>query len=263
MKKIVYPAIGPYTHTPTSWTEELCRRMEAEFQASQQAWEAARFDDSAIRFPGYTHIYKYRAVDLKNPDRTKKIFADRTIWTASLDRFNDPMEAAFVVTADLPDNETANVLSSMAHGNWWGCVSFSSDPACVQMWAHYAADHSGICVQYKRADSILLSTGNCQPMAYQHWTPEIYKLDDTIHQIFWAKSDAWEYEREWRLMYPRANAYVGSGLLIPSGVIFGLRSTDEVKNLLREWAPYVRFGQIVPAKTDYRLQIHWEGQDGE
>jgi len=192
MRKIVYPAISSYNSVSTTWTEELYQSIEAEFQAGQRAWTAARVADSAIRYPGYIHLYKYRTVDLKNPDRTRTIFTDTTIWAASLDRFNDPLESAFVVAAGLPSKETANSLNSIVHGYWWGCVSFSSDPVCVQMWAHYASEHSGICVEYRRADSFLLSSENCRPMAYEPKTPVLDRLDDTIHRIFWTKSDAWE-----------------------------------------------------------------------
>ena len=88
--------------------------------------------------------------------------------------------------------------------------------------------------------------------------PTIEALDDSVHHVFWSKSDAWEYEREWRLMYPRANALVAPGLLVPSGVIFGLRTPDGTKALVRKWAPNIRFGQIVTTKTPFQLQIRWE-----
>ena len=139
MNKIVYPAIRPHDAISTTWTEELYREMEAQFQSGQEAWYAARIADDAIRYPGYTHLYKYRTVDLRNPDRTKKIFSDKTIWSASLDQFNDPLESAFMVAAGLPRNEIAKTLNDLTHGQWWGCVSLSSDPVCVQMWAHYAS----------------------------------------------------------------------------------------------------------------------------
>lgn len=258
MNNFVYPSITPQDALSTTWTEEIYRKTEAEFQSGQNAWYSARLADDAIRYPGYTHLYKYRTVDLENPERTTKILSDKTVWSASLDRFNDPLEAAFMVAAGLPQNKIAKALLNLTHSQWWGCVSFSSDPVCVQMWAHYAAEHGGICIQYRRADSFLLCSGNCQPMAYERYMPVVDRLDDNIHKLFWTKSDSWEYEQEWRLMYPRARAYVGSGLLVPSGVVFGLRTSNEVKDLICKSSPGLRFGNIVPGKTAFGLNIVWE-----
>jgi hypothetical protein len=235
--------------------------LEQGFQSGQRTWIEAKVGAVSGRYPEYPYLYKYKSLDLKNPERIETLFADKRIWTASLDRFNDPLEAAFVVGASVPEVEIADALEDLAHSNWWGCVSLSSDPVCVQMWAHYAAEHSGVCIEYRRADSALLSSRQCQPMSYRYAVPVVNTLDDSIHHIFWSKSDAWEYEREWRLMYPRANAYVAPGLLVPSGVIFGLRTTIESKKLLRKCAPYVRFGQIVSTNAPYRLQIRWEDTD--
>lgn len=255
---INYPAINFQDPASSTWSEGLCREIEAQFQRGQLTWAKINIADDAIRYPEHRYLYKYKTLDLKYPERTETIFTQKQLWAASLDNFNDPLEAAFVVNPYLDGIDLAVVLSSMAKSNWWGCVSLSSDPVCVQMWAHYAAQHSGICIQYRRADSYLLTSKNCQPMSYRGTTPVVEALDDSIHHIFWSKFDAWEYEREWRLMYPRANAYLAPGLLVPSGVIFGVRTTTETKELLRKWAPEIRFGQIVSAKAPYRLQIRWE-----
>jgi hypothetical protein len=255
---INYPAINFQDPTSSTWSEELCRGMEEQYKDGQLTWTKIKIGEDSIRYPEHRHLYKYKSVDLNYPERTEMIFTQKRIWASSLDRFNDPLEAAFVVGASLNQTDIAVLLSSLAKSNWWGCVSLASDPVCVQMWAHYAAQHSGICIQYRRADSFLLTSKNCQPMSYRGTMPMVQAFDDSIHHVFWSKFDAWEYEREWRLMYPRANAYLAPGLLIPSGVVFGLRTTTETKELLRKWAPNIRFGQIVAAKTPYRLQIRWE-----
>jgi len=260
---INYPAIDFRDPIHSTWSEELCRGLEQQFQSGQPAWSEAKITDDAIRYPEYPHLYKYRSLDPNHPERTEMLFKQKTAWAASLDTFNDPLEAAFVAGAGIFDTKVAVALNSAARSNWWGCVSFSSDPVCVQMWAHYAANHAGFCIQYRRADSFLLCSRNCQPMSYRYAVPSVEALDDSIHHVFWSKSDAWEYEREWRLMYPRANALLAPGLLVPSGVIFGLRTATRTRELLQEWAPSLRFGQIVTAPRPYQLQIHWETPDAE
>ncbi len=257
---IQYPPINFRDPIASHWTEALCKDLEEKFQDGQRIWSQAKIGATGIRYPEYPHLYKYKSVDPNHPERTETIFARERIWATSLDKFNDPLEAAFTVGATLAHTDIATVLNSIAHSNWWGCVSLSSDPVCVQMWAHYAAEHAGICIEYRRADSFLLSSGNCQPVSYRNTIPSVDATDDSVHRVFWNKSDAWEYEREWRLMYPRANAYVASGLLVPSGVVFGLRTSAETKASLRKWAPRVRFGQVVATQTPYRLQINWEDE---
>jgi Protein of unknown function (DUF2971) len=257
---IKYPALDFRDPISSSWSEELCRELEEQFQDGQLTWAEMKIGEDGIRYPEYRHLYKYKSVDVMYPERTETIFTQKRLWAASLDRFNDPLEAAFVVCASLAETDLAILLNSVARSNWWGCVSLSSDPVCVQMWAHYAAQHSGICIEYRRADSFLLTSRNCQPMSYRGTMPLVEAIDDSIHHVFWSKFDAWEYEREWRLMYPRANAYLARGLLVPSGVIFGLRTTTETKQWVKTWAPDVRFGQIISTKTPYRLQIRWEDQ---
>ena len=256
-----YPAINFRGPLSTSWTEELCAGLESGFVAGQRAWVEAKIAETCIRHPEYPHLYKYMSVGLNARERMQTIFAEERIWAASLDKLNDPLEAAFLASSDLSHTDAVVALNNIAHSNWWGCVCFSTDPVCVQMWAHYAAQHAGICVQYRRAGSYLLSSKNCQPISYRRTMPRVEATEQSIHQIFWSKSDAWEYEREWRLMYPRANAYLAPGLVVPSGIVFGLRTPPETKELVRKTAPHMRFGQIVSAREPYRLQIHWEQPD--
>jgi hypothetical protein len=87
--------------------------------------------------------------------------------------------------------------------------------------------------------------------------PEIENIEQ-IDILFWTKSEAWEYEAEWRLRYPRASAYTAPNSLKPHGVIFGLRTSDNTKKLIRNWADNVRFGQIVPSSEPYRIKVKWE-----
>lgn len=257
-KDIVYPSITPADQGATLWTDEVCQRLEDEFQATQESWEKLNLGERSLHCPGYRYLYKYRSVDPKHPERTEKVLFERTLWAASLIKLNDPLEAAFAIAENMSNSKVAEVMNSVVHGNWWGCVCLSADPVCVQMWAHYSAEHSGFCIQYRRADSFLLSTKNCQPLYYTHSPPAVGVPNDRIHEVFWTKSDVWEYEREWRLMYPRSDAYLRPNLLIPCGIIFGLRTTNDTKRLLRKSATNVRFGQITPTNEFYRLKIVWE-----
>lgn len=76
--------------------------------------------------------------------------------------------------------------------------------------------------------------------------------------MFWTKSEAWEYEREWRLRYPRIDAYTRAGLIKPHAVIFGLKCAPEVRKFIKDCSPGLRYGEIDASSHDYHLTIVWE-----
>src|SRR5687768_13341339 len=105
-----YPALDT-APSPSGWTEELCKTLEDGFQAAQRAWSDAKIASNAIRYPDYTHLYKYRTVDRARPERNETNFRDGRIWAPSLDQFNDPLEAAFVVSASLSGTDIGKQLA--------------------------------------------------------------------------------------------------------------------------------------------------------
>src|SRR5262245_52913535 len=257
-----YPSFGPGTIESVIWTEKLYRDIAEDFLQQQKEWgKSDRNQKQIFHSPPVQNLYKYKSLD--DPHRHERIpiiFKERTLWAATIASLNDPLEAAFVIQKREEDRVEAEAIKMMVHSKWWGCICFSFDPVCPQMWAHYAACHSGFCIQYRRLDSALLCSGLTQPLAYRRAMPEL-KLSSVNEPIFFTKSENWEYEREWRLMYPNAGGYVAPGLLIPSGVLFGVRTSEESKAFLRECAGNVRFGQVVLSEEPYRLKIKWEERE--
>jgi hypothetical protein len=211
--------------------------------------------DSQAELP----LYKYRTLDRAYPEKTAEIIADGKLWSPSIRQLNDPLEAAVVFGEGSVDRLTVAAVTMLFQSQWCGCICFSYDPVCVQMWANYSESHAGFVLKYERLDNWLLRSRLCHPVNYRRRILALDIMDDKTSPIsaLWTKSEAWEYEREVRLQYPRTNSYTAPGLLKPNGIIFGLRTTKKDKDFLREVSPHLRQGEIVFADDPFKLRVHW------
>ncbi len=255
MVQFIYPSITSTGTESVVWNERLYNQIMGDLLQQEKEWDEKDFNKLAEPYSSIEYIYKYRTFNDKHPEWTSQLFSEQKMWSPSLKNLNDPLEMAFGGQV-LDDPATVDAINMMMNSNWYGCICFSRDPVCVQMWAHYASSHSGYCVEYYRPDSFFLSTF-CRPVKYRRTMPSLENSHE-IDELFWTKSDAWEYEAEWRLRYIRSNAHTLPGLLKPSGVIFGLRTPDKVKKFIRSHAGNIRFGEIKPSPAPYRIQVQWE-----
>jgi len=259
-----YPSIAPSRLDSTLWSEALYERFASDMLRRQKRWQLTDADKAALAWPAVGRLYKYRTIDYAHPERTAELLQKGTLWASSLVKLNDPLEAAFVSARQAAGQSEIDAINMMMRSNWYGCICLTIDPVCVQMWAHYSQNHEGFVIEYDRYESSLLCSASAQPVRYRRAMPAVIgdPEDDAAQQeldrIFWTKWEAWEYEREWRVRYPKANALAAPGLLKPSGLIFGLRTSDKDKKKLREYAGKIRIGQIEPSSEPYRLQIRWE-----
>ena len=277
MARHVYPSLvppdqladGEHVRWEGIWTEALCQSLEQQLFQNQLRWSAIPALDRAVSIlPDVQDLYKYRTFDYAYSDRIKAIFTDQKLWSASLSSLNDPMEGGFKDVGD--SNNKHDIFSGvyLMKTQWSGCVSFSLDPVSTLMWSHYAKDHTGFCIKYRRRDSNILVSGLCQPVMYRNSMPRVsYNVStptkEAIDVVFWTKSESWEYEREWRLRYPRIDSYTYPGLLIPYGVIFGLKMPTEARELIRKMAPTLQYGSVMFSEQDFRLKIIWEQEQKE
>lgn len=263
MKDIIYPLITPTSIESALWTETIYNKLLENIRNWDEKWKEERLRQLPNLHLGIDYVYKYKTINPLHPEWIEEELSDKKLYSPSISELNDPLEAAFVF-GKTENPVIANAVKMMMKSNWYGCICFSRDPICVQMWAHYAASHSGFCVEYYRPSSFLLSAF-CKPVLYRRGMPEIEiesiasENNEILDKIFWTKSEAWEYEAEWRLRYPRASAYTAPSLIRPHGVIFGLRTPDSTKNLIRSYLTGdIRFGQIIPAREPYRIRVKWE-----
>ena len=149
------------------------------------------------------------------------------------------------------------------------CLTESNDN--ILMWSHYAKGHTGICIEYD-----LKTLVNDRYQILNHIFPVIYNNDiilkrnipnllrdykllktaitneedywgeemfDDIIPTFLIKSEAWKYEREWRIIYSLKQMYDENDEIlykgnIPftciSGIYLGIKIHPEIKRNIQE-----------------------------
>ncbi|MFC0575366.1 DUF2971 domain-containing protein [Paraburkholderia solisilvae] len=143
--------------------------------------------------------------------------------------FFDPLEAA--KHAQLSFDQVADRI---------GIYSFTENPRSLLMWAHYANEHKGICLQfYLPSDPAFVEVF---PVRYSdnlltvNWVTDTLK-DEWAVQPFLTKSREWLYEEEWRA-FERNRAGVSMTIRPQAlvGVIYGARceadTIDRVRGLI-------------------------------
>src|SRR5437868_4799165 len=144
-RRFFYPALSETELTATVWSEKLARQIDEHF-AEQNAKPAQGLPpsiDSRDQLP----LYKYRAIDRTHPQRTAEILSQAKLWSPSLAQLNDPLEGAVVFgEATIPEWEIP-ALAMWAQSPWAGCICFTYDAVCIQMWAHYAESHAGFVIK--------------------------------------------------------------------------------------------------------------------
>lgn len=148
-----------------------------------------------------------------------------------------------------------------------GVCSFAGDPRSILMWSHYAASHTGICIQFERARHYDLFAG-ALPVEYSQDYPGVnwikYVESDFINVLL-RKYIGWEYEKEHRLIdVTGANRSFEFRPEALTAVLLGCQASRSVKSLVRETLrerasaemPAVKVYQVVKAQKKYSLVIH-------
>ena len=147
-----------------------------------------------------------------------------------------------------------------------GIFSLSADPSQALMWAHYADQHWGLCLGFRRATGSKLGSDEyCLPVIYSDVLPEMdpkglqvslamavddagrpytssMKLsftDKTFRRVVSTKSTDWEYEQEFRYIEAFSGLCDWPGPLVEC--TFGLKCPEERRkhyiSLLKANAP--------------------------
>ena len=177
-------------------------------------------------------LYKYMPVQSEEAlGRLIAILRGR-IYYSSPASFNDPFEMSAMFDAPGQDevmtllDETGPLtdlhLSKSARGKIYrrvrtnlgmnrvvsrewidsiGVLCLTSSPDDLLMWAHYAQNHTGICLGF---DSGFEPFSTAQPILYQEGRARVVPLDTAsreeqlVAKVLFVKSPHWRYESEWR-----------------------------------------------------------------
>lgn len=177
------------------------------------------------------HLYKYISISGENEMDTKKLSSieTNTIWLSRYDILNDPyefkstyLENEILSKAGWPLETTTKQLDNFR--KTFKISSFTSKVLDnMPMWAHYANNHEGLCVEYKIVDGALI-----YPVSYEIERygiavlfTKIFKCyveiengtifeDDAKYNYYMEllsntcimKHKSWSYEEEYRVVYP-------------------------------------------------------------
>ena len=139
-----------------------------------------------------------------------------------------------------------------------GVLSLSARNDDMLMWAHYADGHRGLCLELTMPvnnDLHRITYSKTRPVFHfddlsKQWQNQA-RFERSIIEILTTKAYDWAYENEWRCI-----DFGGSGLRpleesILTGIIFGLKTSDEDQNAVQGWLDQ----RSVPL-TVYRAQEH-------
>ena len=199
--------------------------------------------------------------------------ATDSLWftSCSSSTLNDPFEGRHIVYDDdfikFSETEIAHwkQYAEDIRNNLFVCC-FSKKISSPTMWAHYANNYKGYCLEFK-----VVGTQNLWEVSYSYgknlpnfeinglkedlWTEKITKKDareyiKLLHK-YWATSKYkdWEYENEIRAMFPDLNgdmniAYDNIGIKL-SAIVIGHNCAEEHKHFLTFLADRLS----IPVKT--------------
>ncbi|MGQ3170535.1 MAG: DUF2971 domain-containing protein [Methylophilus sp.] len=154
-----------------------------------------------------------------------------------------------------------------------GILCLSEHPDNPLLWAHYADEHRGFCIEFERSDKNMLGDGKyTYPVKYSNKYPEITmsdlfefnnidqgngkSLEETcVGSVLLTKSEHWAYENEWRLIGEGNNMLTDYPGKITS-IIFGLRMPEKDRKFLKKlYGKDIIYRQAVMQKGMFSILI--------
>jgi hypothetical protein len=236
----------------------------------------------------YFAAFKYRAINKSLIDALVK----SSLYFANRETLNDPFDCKVDIRATLEalheevDSQTQAALDAIRQNDWFfemfdesyrdfGILSLSAALEEPLMWSHYADEHRGIALRYEFSQSDLDNPKEIlgvSPVDYSgntvsEWLRQNAAAFTSDHENFvmellkrvlTAKSSAWAYEQEARIIRPREGTYE-----IPRSslthITFGLRVTPEDEALVREIVTNlfegVQFQRVIRVGKDFGTQV--------
>ncbi|HEV7434866.1 MAG TPA: DUF2971 domain-containing protein [Pseudorhizobium sp.] len=188
-----------------------------------------------------THLYRYRPLGKKLRRELDAI--DRGyIYCPTFSSMNDPMEGSHrlslrMLTSAISTTVQTEVLQAQ---QCLGVASFSEVFDHEPMWAHYADQFSGMCVQYntRRLLKGLPEDIDIARMMYSEKEPTILKerqnANDRAKMTLSSKTARWASEREWRIFRPQVGRSVYSVPKTATKIYRGSRVSPDDEEQVRD-----------------------------
>jgi hypothetical protein len=139
------------------------------------------------------------------------------------------------------------------------------DPCSTLMWSHYGDNHRGICLEFNVENEVFRNAWEVSySSVYPKWVP--HRMIEASMTMLLTKSDAWDYEHEFRVIlspaYPDGHPLKLNSefLRLPTealaAVVVGCRGNyAEVAQIVQENAPTVAVKRMIRVPNHYRLTV--------
>jgi len=159
------------------------------------------------------YLYRYRSLPKNGDVRRQELAAIKTpyLWCGTFNAMNDPTEGSYELDRDPGKGAAHKRIRDLAYYKKisLGICSFSETNNNGPMWAYYADQFRGICIEYD-LQALLASLTNRNDgsltLVRMTYSEDLYQLSVTAtdvetaaRQILSFKSHRWIHEREWRL----------------------------------------------------------------
>jgi hypothetical protein len=179
-------------------------------------------------------LFRYRPLGPKAQRECEALLHAR-IFCPSFADMNDPMEGTYRLSKrflDSRDNDTRDARVKMAFENM-GIASLSEVYDHEPMWAHYADQFRGMCIQYS-LNRLLKGLSNgiaISRMMYSEKEPVLLmdgsSASDRARMCLSSKTVRWANEREWRIFIPeKGEAHYGDPNAV-TRIYLGSRVSEE------------------------------------
>ncbi len=190
-------------------------------------------------------LFRYRSLginDKKKFSQELEAIVDGYGYCPCYSAMNDPMEGSHRESALLKESKfyserRAQVEAALAT---FGIASFSETKEHELMWAHYAGNYSGICIEYSVSPLLenLPDDHELVRMTYNEQAPMLYRDKETPENkaklILSCKSLRWAGEREWRLIRPEVGKALYGTAKAVSAVYLGSRISETHEKAIRK-----------------------------
>lgn len=211
-------------------------------------------------------IYFSTPAKFNDPFDTKCSFS-KTIEKASYDEaikiFGSDAEDMHLFKADgLINATTEEFIQELSQK---GILSLCETKNNQLLWAHYAADHTGICIGFEVSnENSLGDSKHTHKVSYTESYPSISQRSlgsprhrkEAQHRVLHTKSKLWSYEQEWRCIYPEGDrVYDVPGRICE--INFGCRTTTSDKSLIKRIlaGSNLKFYQAELKQNDFGLKF--------
>ena len=164
-------------------------------------------------------LYKYKSLStVQDVSRFADIILTHKIYLPTRTELNDPLEGAALPLLNYA------VMGQWYYGaqhkvhaiteerlNQYRILSLSADGKNLQLWAHYAGNYTGACIEFAANKTF----SSAKPVDYIESRPEgsfedpaIEFVDQLVKESYFKKSFGWQYEHEYRLIVSLDNPFL-------------------------------------------------------